>query len=240
MEKNLIPIRPVQKDLLYTKIADGILRYIKENKLKSGDKIPSERMLAEHFATSRNSVREALRVLENEKVLEVKTGRGTFLTSDVEMDTVSVKLFKVDYEELLETKYMLECGIIRKFCETQKEYDFSYPEEALQQVEQAAAENIFLQKVDYTFHSRLRHMMENTMLEQLIDNINIILDDYGNTMLDVEPIWLTTVPYHRQMLEAIKKKEVVRALQAHRKIYEIDKYAIHSMVEKINSTKQKI
>ena len=44
---NPIKVKPIQHDLLYTKIADAIMEYIKENVLKTGDRIPSERELAQ-------------------------------------------------------------------------------------------------------------------------------------------------------------------------------------------------
>ena len=88
---NPIKVKPIQRDLLYTKIADAIMEYIKENDLKTGDRIPSERELAQEFNTSRNSVREALRVLENNGIIEVKMclyfrkkGRELFLSQGVE------------------------------------------------------------------------------------------------------------------------------------------------------------
>lgn len=77
---NPIKVKPIQRDLLYTKIADAIMEYIKENDLKTGDRIPSERELAQEFNTSRNSVREALRVLENNGIIEVKMGKGAYIT----------------------------------------------------------------------------------------------------------------------------------------------------------------
>lgn len=46
---NPIKVKPIQHDLLYTKIADAIMEYIKENDLKTGDRIPSERELAQEF-----------------------------------------------------------------------------------------------------------------------------------------------------------------------------------------------
>ena len=57
MEQRLFTIRPIAKDSLHRKIADVILSYINANKMAEGDKLPSERVLAEQFNTSRNSVR---------------------------------------------------------------------------------------------------------------------------------------------------------------------------------------
>ncbi|MDP5275535.1 FadR/GntR family transcriptional regulator [Chengkuizengella axinellae] len=55
-------------------IAMQIQEAIYSGQLKSGDRLPSERDLAEMFQVSRSTVREAIRVLEAEKVVEVRRG----------------------------------------------------------------------------------------------------------------------------------------------------------------------
>jgi GntR family transcriptional repressor for pyruvate dehydrogenase complex len=51
-----------------------IYNAIYSNQLKTGDRLPSERELAGMFAVSRTTIREAIRVLEAEQVVEVKRG----------------------------------------------------------------------------------------------------------------------------------------------------------------------
>src|SRR3989337_589111 len=52
---------------------------IGEGRLKSGDRLPPERDLAEKFVVSRTSVREALRTLESLGLVEIRPGEGTFV-----------------------------------------------------------------------------------------------------------------------------------------------------------------
>lgn len=66
-----------------TKIYVEILRQIREiidqDALVSGDKIPSERELADRLNVGRSSVREALRALELLGMIETKRGEGTYI-----------------------------------------------------------------------------------------------------------------------------------------------------------------
>ena len=55
--------------------------------MKSGDRLPPERDLAEKFVVSRTSVREALRALENSASLEIRPGEGTFVR-EVSVETL--------------------------------------------------------------------------------------------------------------------------------------------------------
>ena len=54
---------------------------IEAGKLKAGDRLPSERELAETFRVSRSSVREAIKTLENEGLVMTRPGSGTFITA---------------------------------------------------------------------------------------------------------------------------------------------------------------
>jgi GntR family transcriptional repressor for pyruvate dehydrogenase complex len=69
----------VQNGYLYTNLADRILQYIRKNELKAGDRLPAERELATLFSSSRSSVREAVRILQNQGIIETEVGRGMFL-----------------------------------------------------------------------------------------------------------------------------------------------------------------
>ena len=68
---------PSQKT--YKQIIEQIISLIVNGELKSGDKLPGERALAEMLATSRASIREAFRILEIIGILEVRHGGGTYV-----------------------------------------------------------------------------------------------------------------------------------------------------------------
>jgi DNA-binding FadR family transcriptional regulator len=59
---------------VFQDLVDQIQKAILDGRLQPGDKLPPQRALMEMFATSRASVREALRVLEQKGLIEVKLG----------------------------------------------------------------------------------------------------------------------------------------------------------------------
>lgn len=70
---------PGGRSTLYFEIMEFIRRQIREGRLKPGDRIPSERELAERFHASRMTVRHALNQLAWEGVIERQQGRGSFV-----------------------------------------------------------------------------------------------------------------------------------------------------------------
>lgn len=88
-----------------TKIKDMIIG----GELSPGDRLPPEKELSEQLGLSRNSLREAVKALEAVRVLDVRRGDGTYVTSleprllqestafmvDLHSDTSLVELFEV-------------------------------------------------------------------------------------------------------------------------------------------------
>ncbi|WP_284325582.1 GntR family transcriptional regulator [Cypionkella aquatica] len=62
-------------------VRDAVSDYIREHGLKAGDRIPTEAELCAAFGLSRPSVREALRLLEQERLVVTVHGRGRFVTA---------------------------------------------------------------------------------------------------------------------------------------------------------------
>lgn len=74
-----MPIRAVEPQRLYRRIADQIVRLIKRGEYKTGSRLPPERDLARLLKVSRPSVREALIALEVEGFVEVRVGSGVYV-----------------------------------------------------------------------------------------------------------------------------------------------------------------
>lgn len=62
-------------------VRDAVSAYIRDNALKAGDRIPTEAELCAAYGVSRPSVREALRLLEQERLVVTEHGRGRFVTA---------------------------------------------------------------------------------------------------------------------------------------------------------------
>lgn len=215
-------IQMVAKEPLYMKIADAILNFIKENHLKAGERLPSERALAEQCVTSRNSVREALRVLEQEGIVEVKTGKGVFVARDTEKEFIHMTLWEKNFTEILEVKYFLERGIVENLCRTVTGEQLMSFEEPLLKMEASAEDSVYLQAEDFLFHQRIRELCSNSTLRQIVDQLAHTLADYGMAISGTTPYWLATIPAHRELLEGLRERNPVRAGKACKEIFELD------------------
>ena len=78
---------------IFLEILDQLKAQIISGELKAGDKLPSERMLAEKLCVGRPSVREAIRALETLGLLRCVQGDGNYLADDLKNSLVEPMVF---------------------------------------------------------------------------------------------------------------------------------------------------
>ena len=76
-----MPIQAIDSDRLYKKIARQLSDLIAAGEFNPGQRLPSERELAQLLGVSRPSVREALIALDIEGKVEVRVGTGVFVAA---------------------------------------------------------------------------------------------------------------------------------------------------------------
>ena len=74
-----ILLKPIRRVRLYENAVDQIQTLILRKKYTPGDRLPSERSLAQQFHISRHSLREALRILDVMGLIEIKVGDGIYV-----------------------------------------------------------------------------------------------------------------------------------------------------------------
>lgn len=94
---------------LAERTAQQILDAIEEGQRFSiGDKLPNENDLAAEFGVSRSTLREAIRILTTNGVLEIKRGKGTFVTSNTVVDSGGLNDIASGLDDLFEMRLMFE------------------------------------------------------------------------------------------------------------------------------------
>jgi GntR family transcriptional repressor for pyruvate dehydrogenase complex len=93
---------------LYRMIADSIAAEIESGKFKLGERLPTERELAEQYGVSRPTLREALIALEMLGMIEARHGLGIYVTRTQLPPTASTFDFEIGAFELIEARRLFE------------------------------------------------------------------------------------------------------------------------------------
>ena len=108
----------IARSTLPEEVANRLLTMIKEQELRPGDKLPAERNLARMMDVSRPVVREALRALALMRVVDIRQGDGTYITSLEPQQLISHLDFvfakdSVALVQLLEARRVVETANVR-------------------------------------------------------------------------------------------------------------------------------
>lgn len=231
MKNDISLITPISKDLLYVKIADAISDYIKKNNLVPGDKLPSERELAARFQTSRHSLREALRVLENQGIISSQMGSGTYVSHIREQSNLYLDFVKINYLEMLNIKTELEKYAIKLVIGLAEDQSLDELERLLCIMEESSEKGVFASETDKKFHYLLADLSGNKMLAQMIKKMIETFDEYYCVLPQSTQLCLDTVSCHRDLLNAIKNRDTDTALSSCDEICLIDQKLIKVVVD---------
>ena len=112
--------RPIKQFRVSGEVTEQLKQSILLGHFKAGDKLPSERELAEQFQVSRVAIREALRVLENAGFITTRQGvtGGTFVTelTFLQLSNAFLDLFmaeKISIPELHQVRLLVEPEVAR-------------------------------------------------------------------------------------------------------------------------------
>lgn len=203
-----MPLLP-EKRKVYQEILLEINRIIKEDGIKPGDKLPSERELSDRLQVGRSSVREALRALELLGLITTRRGEGTFLQHyrhNKLIDLIGVYVLK-DFKtrnDVVEMRTILELDAVRLACRRGSERHFREMDRIIQSAEQAIGEGRIPTEEDYLFHRTICRSSRNSVLHR----IWVPLVEYSKTVrensLAREGRAEEALAEHRAILAAIR------------------------------------
>lgn len=170
-------LKPVKTKRIYEEIVEQIRLLVSEGQLKAGDRLPSERDLAEKLQVSRASVREALSALEMMGLLEIRSGEGTYI-KQVNIDSVVAPLaWVLSMEkdivlELLEVRKILETQAAVLAAERAESEELNDMNEAVEEMECDLKMGRLGDTADLNFHYAIARATKNKILIRLMNAIS--------------------------------------------------------------------
>lgn len=195
------------------KIIKQIRSLITSGQLKAGDRLPSERKLAEKLGVSRAYVREALQKLEFYGILKTLPQSGTIvagmgITALEGLITDVLMLEDSDFASLVETRVILETQAAKLAAKRRTEEDIIEIKKAIAAHEGKIKTNENSVEEDLLFHLKIAEASKNTVLNSLM---LIITPDIVNNFIKYkvcdEQTELRAHQEHQKILECIIKQD---------------------------------
>jgi GntR family transcriptional repressor for pyruvate dehydrogenase complex len=183
-------MRRVQSRKLSDDIMEQLEAMILDGRLLAGQKLLSERTLAEQFAVSRPSVREAIQKLENKNLVERKQGGGTFVKPRLnELITDPLLLLLSDKPEmqfdLLEFRHALE-GMAAYYAALRGQpEDYQALESALDALPNDSTDKSQQAIALVNFYLTMANAAHNMVLQHVMRSLQSMLQDNIQRNLEV-------------------------------------------------------
>ncbi|MEJ5021131.1 FadR/GntR family transcriptional regulator [Ochrobactrum vermis] len=202
---------------------------------KPGDLLQNERLIAERFGVSRNTVREALIHLEAHGIIE-KTQRGPRVCAP---DVSAVFHIMDQYfdrspktcGDLLEFRRMIDIGALPMVIERITESDIAVLGKHVDKVERALTANQAAQ-ADYAFHNEIIRISGNSVLEKLYTVLSHTLIFYMEIGKTNPTNSTKTIDDHRAIIAALEERSLAKAIAAFTEHYDYSARSVAAAFEK--------
>jgi GntR family transcriptional regulator, transcriptional repressor for pyruvate dehydrogenase complex len=225
----------VRRDKVYEGVAKQIERLILK-KLRPGDKLPSERELAETLEVSRSSIRDAIRSLELMGLVEPRQGAGTIvreISSESLMNPLANALKRKEelIGELLDFRKMLEPQLAARAATRASPDEIFEMEAILERQEQKLRAGESAISEDSEFHYAIALASGNSVVLKVLDTLMDLLRDSRERSLQVEGRPQKSLTGHRRIFGAIKRRDAEAAKAAMRRHIENVEEILHKIMK---------
>ena len=185
MDSEFQPFESVQltRERLHEQIADSIQEMITCGQIQVGERLPPERELAKLPDVNRSTVREAIRLLHQRGLVEMKTGSGTYITK-VPTSIVGEAIERLyishdcSYEDLVALRSILEPGIATLAAIKAEPEDLERLDRSLQRLDSLWYSMDCIEDLvaaDTDFHMALAVASHNELLLAIFNGIRMVM-----------------------------------------------------------------
>jgi DNA-binding FadR family transcriptional regulator len=208
-------LEPIKTRRAFEEVCDRLRGHIASGELKPGDRLPSERFLAEGFGVSRPAIREALRMLESAGLVELRKGRhgGAIVRAGDSGHLTQamhdmVRLGSLPLRDLTEARIDVMDAVIRHFCRRATDEDIEALERNVELTASLAAPGHDEEEVidaAIAFHRILAAGARNQLFISIVESLTAILRDF----LAIPARYPTNqlVQSRRRLLKCLKERD---------------------------------
>lgn len=199
---------------LAEQVSEKIKQYIIMNDLKDGDKMPTEPTLVEIFGVGRSTIREAVKILVSQNILNVRQGSGTYVSEEIGVisDPLGFSFIRDKNKlarDLLEVRAVIEPEVAALAAQHATEEDIQELDALYNKMETLLLNGEDYLDVDLLFHQKIAQASGNMVVPRLMPIISEAVDLFTNRT--GYQLLQETLDTHKGVLEAIRSHDAVWA-----------------------------
>jgi GntR family transcriptional repressor for pyruvate dehydrogenase complex len=205
----------------YGKVVELIREMIRRGEFRVGERLPAERVLAERFHVSRNSIRQAIQTLSDRKVLESRRGAGTYVCAADESALIdsfgaAIRAQRDLIREILDFRLLIEPQVALLAAENITPGELDRLKIIVCDQERRILAGKEDRELDSAFHLGLAAASKNRIVMQVMDKIDEILNVSRSEALWNETRRKASIIGHLRIIDALENKDSAMACEAMR------------------------
>ena len=208
MTSNGSGIVPVKQLRLPDAVASQLVSLINSGQFGEDGRLPSERELAEQFAVSRGSMREAVRKLEALGIIVKNQGVGSFAVGAVVPARVELlSAGEITATELFEVRYTIEPLAAELSAERRTARELRDLDALVKRSAQSSVDDADFVRLDFEFHQMIAQSAKNRLLTQMYDQLAPHHAIYSAKVIGLPERRVRAYDGHRRILAAVRSKQ---------------------------------
>ena len=197
-----------QEGRLSERVAEEVIRYILDNRLGDGERLPNEAALSEALGVGRSTIREAMKQLASRNIVSIERGRGTFVRSRPGQvsDPLGFRFAQNKQKllvDLIELRLIVEPPIAELAARRRTDEDIRRIAAAQAEVERLVSLKLNHGAADAQFHAAIAQASQNSVSSAMVpilnQSVDLVISISGQSSRE------RTMQYHCGILEAISR-----------------------------------
>jgi DNA-binding FadR family transcriptional regulator len=210
-----MPLSHPRRSALSEQVITALRQQIASGEWPVGARIPTEPELVEQLGVARNTVREAVRALAHNGLLDIRQGSGTYVVATSELAGVMHRRFAdADPRHIAELRSTLESSAARLAAERRTEKDLKQLDALLVRREEAweSGDTEAFVAADATFHLAVVAASHNDVMTAMYADLGEVMRDWLREDVGSE-LTPETHMDHTRLVDAIRASDAATAGQ---------------------------
>ena len=218
-------LHKVKDTRVFEKAVGQLRRAILQGELPPGSKLPTENELAQTLGVGRSTIREAMRIIEAEGLIEVRRGAGAFVLEEEAWGATRKEIINwlakreetvIQILQVRENIEGLTASLTARRITDQQKRELRQVVELMEGVAEHETPDIDrLSNYDVRFHLKIGNLSGNEIANEIVSHIMPAFSEANKAILYVGDSFTKTLREHRAILKALEKGD---ANQAEREI----------------------
>lgn len=214
----------IAKRKLADEVAEAIQSKIASGEYAIGEKLPIESELMKLFGVGRSSIREAIKILSIQGLLDVQQGVGTFVATNQVHESLHKQMSKAEMADIIEVRSLLEVKIAEKAAISRTTKQLTVIQKFLNERKKCADKGDIEQCInaDINFHTAIAEACGNQLLMEIYKTSSIEVKKLFNKKHVDTTAFINSHQLHEELYKSIQEQNAKNAGMIVKKIISRD------------------